>query len=61
MVTRRTYFIIAVVMFVMFFLFQFSGIALESWNDYETNPYAEVTEQLLEQTTAYVPKSGVQS
>ena len=61
MVTRRTYFIIAVVMFVMFFLFQFSGIALESWNDYETNPYAEGTEQLLEQTTAYVPKSGVQS
>lgn len=61
MVTRRTYFIIAVVMFIMFFLFQFSGIALESWNDYEINPYAEETEQLLEKKAAYEPKSGSQA
>lgn len=61
MVTRRTYFIIAVVMFIMFFLFQLSGIARESWNDYETNPYAEGTEQLLGQTDAYEPKSASQA
>lgn len=61
MVTRRAYFIIAVVMLIIFFMFQFSGIAMEFWNDFEKNPYAEDTEQLLKQTDAYEPKSGGQT
>lgn len=53
MVSRRNYFVIAVIMVIIFFLFQFSGFALEAWNDYKDNPYAARTERLLEKRDAY--------
>ena len=39
MITRRNYLTITIVMFIVFFLFQFSNVALESWNHYEENSY----------------------
>ena len=44
MISRRNFFTITIIMFVLFFLFQFSGVVKETWNDYETNEYADQTE-----------------
>jgi hypothetical protein len=50
-------------MVVLFFLFLFSGVVKETWNDYETNKYAKSSMQ--QQTAANVPvtdkASGVKS
>ena len=53
MVSRRNYFSITIIMFVIFFLFQFSSVALEVWNDYEENRYAEELGALLPAGEAY--------
>ncbi len=39
MISRRNYFTITVIMAVVFFLFQFINVALETWNVFEINPY----------------------
>lgn len=41
MVSRRTLFVITMMMAVLFFLFMFSGVMKDTLNDYETNPYAD--------------------
>lgn len=56
MVSRRNYFAITAVMLVVFFLFQFTNVALESWNDYENNSYAVNREELRPESLAYQPK-----
>ena len=35
-----------IVMFIVFFLFQFSNVALESWNHYEENSYVLDTAEI---------------
>ena len=53
MVSRRNYFTITIVMFILFLLFQFTNVVLESWKGYEKNPYALDREQLSTRSTAY--------
>ena len=40
-------------MFIVFFLFQFSNVALESWNHYEENAYMVDTSELPDRSDAY--------
>lgn len=40
-------------MFIVFFLFQFSNVALESWNHYEENAYVVDTSVLPDKSDAY--------
>ena len=53
MISRRNYFAITIVMFIVFFLFQFSNVALESWNHYEENSYIVDTSELPNSSDAY--------
>ncbi len=53
MVSRRVYFTIAVIMFIVFFLFQFSVVAVEIWNDYDENSYVRDVNQLPGKDDAY--------
>ena len=53
MVSRRNYFTITVILFVVFFLFQFTNVALEVWNDYETNTYIVNMEELPDRSQVY--------
>ncbi len=53
MISRRNYFTITIVMFIVFFLFQFSNVALESWNHYEENSYVVDTSELPNSSDAY--------
>ncbi len=55
MVSRRNYFVITVLMCVLFFMFQFTNVVLESWDGYEKNPYARKREELYTQNDAYRP------
>lgn len=55
MVSRRNYFVITVLMCVIFFMFQFTNVVLESWDGYEKNPYARKREELYTQNDAYRP------
>lgn len=55
MVSRRNYFTITIVMFIMFFLFQFTNVVLESWKGYEKNPYALNREELSTRSSSYEP------
>jgi hypothetical protein len=50
------------IMVVLFFLFQFSGVVKETWNDYETNKYAQSsTEHTTENTPVTDQTTGVKS
>ena len=40
-------------MFIVFFLFQFSNVALESWNHYEENAYMVDTSELPDRSDVY--------
>ena len=53
MISRRNYFAITIVMFIIFFMFLSTGVITEIWNDYETNPYAEDIEGLSGKSRAY--------
>lgn len=53
MISRRNYLTITIVMFIVFFLFQFSNVALESWNHYEENSYIVDTAELPNKSDAY--------
>ena len=53
MISRRNYFTITVIMFIVFFLFQFSNVALESWNHYEENSYIIDTEEIPGKSDVY--------
>ena len=46
MVSRRNYFAITIVMFIIFFLFLSTGVITEKWNDYEVNSYSEDIKEL---------------
>lgn len=53
MVSRRNYFAITVVMFIVFFLFQFTNVVLEGWNGYEKNSYVRNKGELAGRESAY--------
>lgn len=52
MVSRRNFFAITIIMFIVFFLFQFLNVAKEHLNDYETNHNAVEVSQLKDQQDA---------
>lgn len=54
MVSRRNFFSIAAIMLVVFFLFQFSNVALEQWNNYEENQNAVDVSALGGKSGAFV-------
>lgn len=56
MVSRRNYLAITIVMFVVFFMFQFTNVVLESWNGYERNSHVRGRTELLPESSSY--KSG---
>ena len=58
MVSHRNYLAMTAVMIVVLFLFQFTNIALESWNDYESNSYAVDREFLPAKSGAYGGGNG---
>lgn len=53
MVSHRNYLAITIVMLVVFFLFQFTNVALESRNAYESNSYAVDKEWLQKKSGVY--------
>lgn len=53
MVSRWNYIAITAVMAVTFFLFQFTNVMLESWNQYEENTYVRDLEELPGRDDAY--------
>lgn len=53
MISRRNYFAITIVMLVVFFMFQSTGVMTELWNDYEVNSYAEDVGGLPGRSGAY--------
>lgn len=53
MVSHRNYLAITIVMLVVFFLFQFTNVALESRNAYESNSYAADKEWLQKKSGVY--------
>lgn len=46
MISRRNYFAISIVMFIVFFLFLSTGVITEIWNAYEVNVYSGDIEEL---------------
>ncbi len=46
MISRRNFFSMVIIMLVVLFLFQFSNVAIEAWNDYEDNEYVVALSQL---------------
>lgn len=57
MVSRRNFFAIAAIMLVVLFMFQFTNVALELWNNYGDNGNAVDVYTLAAQGSAYVPDS----
>lgn len=53
MVSRWNYLAITTVMLVVFFLFQFTNVALESWDGYEENSYYQDRESLPGESGMY--------
>lgn len=53
MVSRWNYLAITAVMLVVFFLFQFTNVALESWDGYEENSYYQDRESLPDKSSVY--------
>ncbi len=53
MLSRRQYFTITTIMLVLLFMFQFTGVLKDMWNEYGTNEYEESTETSLNSLLAY--------
>lgn len=53
MISRRNYFAITIVMLVIVFMFQSTGVMTELWNDYEVNSYVKDMEELPGRSEAY--------
>lgn len=59
MISRWNYLAITTVMLVVFFLFQFTNVALESWDGYEENSYYQDREELPDESSAYQAGTGM--
>lgn len=53
MISRRNYFAITIVMFIIVFMFLSTGVITEIWNDYETNSYSMDREILPGKSGSY--------
>ncbi len=53
MITKRVYFTISVIMLLVLFLFQFTGVVRRKYNDYDTNEYQETTKTELGKSDEY--------
>ncbi len=53
MITKRNFFSIIIIMAVILFLFQFTGVAKDIWNDYKTNEYAANAEELPKESDSF--------
>ena len=53
MISRRNYFAITIVMFIVFFLFLSTGVITEIWNDYEVNVYSGDIEELPAESESF--------
>ena len=53
MVSRRNFLTITVIILVVLFMFQLSGVAKEIWNDFGVNQYAEETKTNLHSDSTY--------
>lgn len=53
MVSRRNFISIIMIMLVLLFMFQFTGVAKETWNEYKTNQNADETKSNLTQKDVY--------
>lgn len=60
MISRRNYFTITIMMFVIFFLCMFINNLKDEWNDYSVNAYAEDASGYPSQVNFYVPGSSEQ-
>lgn len=58
MISRRIYLAITTVMLVVFFLFQFTNVALESWAGYEENSYYQDRKELPGENSSYKAETG---
>ncbi len=59
MISRWNYLAITTVMLVVFFLFQFTNVALENWDGYEENSYYQDREELPGEDSAYQAGTGM--
>lgn len=53
MITKRNFFSMIIIMAVILFLFQFTGVAKDIWNDYKTNEYAANAEELPKESDSF--------
>lgn len=58
MISRRNYFAITIVMFIIFFMFLSTGVITEIWNDYETNSYSKDSRKLPGKSEVYSVSRG---
>ncbi|MCI8428547.1 MAG: DUF2194 domain-containing protein [Lachnospira sp.] len=54
-ITKRVYFTVSIVMLLILFMFQFSGIIRRKYNDYDINTYAADTKTTFTRSGAYLP------
>jgi len=59
MISRWNYLAITTVMLVVFFLFQFTNVALENWDGYEENSYYQDREKLPGADSAFKAGNGM--
>lgn len=59
MISRWNYLAITTVMLVVLFLFQFTNVALESWDGYEENSFYIDREELPGEESAYAAKTDI--
>lgn len=57
MISRRNYFAIAAIMLVVLFMFQFTNVTLEMWNDYERNENAVDVSSLTARSGVFTPEA----
>ena len=57
MISRRNYFVITIMMLILFFMFQFTGVMKERLNEYDINEYVSSTQTLLGEKDAYAMKT----
>ncbi len=53
MISRRNFFAMTTIMCVIFFMFQFSNVALEGWNNYEVNSHVADKDELHGRSDMY--------
>ncbi len=58
MISRRNYLSIAAIMLVVLFMFQFTNVTLEMWNDYERNENAVDISELTARSSVFAAEDG---